>query len=305
MPCRTVLMRVRVVVCVCGARCGWCRAVSCSAGAVSPCRCAGAGAGAYGSLVLICPPSDESCQVCVSVACSPNCHLPVAVRAVANPRRPPLGLRPPPPPPSACMPTALACLHAPGPLPVHMLTARRHAPKPTLACTTTPTLACTHPRPCLHACTHARAHMHAPTPSLARAYFCSITCAHTRAHTSYAHTLARSFACIHALSLTHMHAHAWSQACGHTCTPHARTHARMFTRALARPHTTRASPCACRSSCMPPRLSAKQAKKKQAASRSPARASVSPEPATRPATPTSAAQPVRSSAVGDRPPARR
>ena len=142
-----------------------------------------------------------------------------------------LGLQPPPPPPSLMSAQLLACpltcLHAH--LPVCMLTAHRHAPVPVLTCTTTPTLACTHPRPRLHARTHAHACMHAPTPLLACAYFCSHVhmCTHTctsYAHTSLIHMHTCTFACsrAHMLGRKHVAMHArtrFTHTCMHAC-PH-------------------------------------------------------------------------------------
>ena len=112
------------------------------------CWCPGASAGAGAGVwlaVLLCPPPDESRWVRVSVTCSPDCHPPLAVRAVANPRRPRWVCGCHLHRPCSCQP---GCLHAYSPACM---------PACPFACSL---LTRTHPRPRSHAHTHTCACMH-------------------------------------------------------------------------------------------------------------------------------------------------
>ena len=167
---------------------------------------------------------DESRWVCVGVACSPDCHPPVAFWAVANPHRPFWVCNPHHHRPRSCLPGCLdayspACMPA-GPFACSLLT-------------------CTHPRmqAPMHAGTHACACMQTHTPLLACTYPCPRArtrsprysmCACTFAH-SHGHTHSRSLMHMRARARPYTHPHALARTRTHE-------HTRTSTRALAHTH---------------------------------------------------------------------
>ena len=200
------------------------------------CRCA-VPVPVHGSLVLICPLSDDSRRVRV-LKCGMQSELPSARGQQCGQcqiHAGPVGS-------AAATSTALVHVRPAACMPTRLLAS-------VLACPfTCSLLAGTHPRPRSHTCTHAHARimMHdrtharvcAPTPALA--------C--TPAH-SWWYACTHAFACTHLLLLTCAHARARA----HACTSYARilarsrayTHPRSLTcMRLGRKHTTMAA-CWC------------------------------------------------------------